>query len=125
FAAHAAELTALFGTPTPFGRITVAQSDSRSRYDAFTASFKKRYANKFQLNAHYTLSKSQAWFGATAGFGLAPQNAVGKFYPTHLARTAEDERHRFVLSGIFDLPWDFQVAPIFQMASARPYSILP
>ena len=30
-----------------------------------------------------------------------------------------------MLSGIFDLPWGFQVAPIFQLASARPYSILP
>src|SRR6185295_8623666 len=52
FAAHAGELIAAFGTATPFGRITVAQSDGRSRYDAFTVSFKRRYANKYQLNAH-------------------------------------------------------------------------
>ncbi len=125
FAAHAAELTAAFGTAAPFGRITVAQSDSRSRYDAFTAAFKKRYSNKFQLNAHYTLAKSQAWFGATADFGLQPQNLFVKFDPINFGPTNEDERHRFVVSGIFDLPWEFQVAPIFQMASARPYSILP
>jgi outer membrane receptor protein involved in Fe transport len=125
FAAHAAELTAAFGTPTPFGRITVAQSDSRSRYDAFTAAYKKRYSNKFQLNAHYTLAKSQAWFGATADFGLQAQNMFAKFDPINFGPTLEDERHRFVISGIFDLPWGFQVAPIFQAASARPYSILP
>jgi outer membrane receptor protein involved in Fe transport len=125
FAAHAAELVAAFGTATPFARITVAQSDGRSRYDAFTVAFKKRYADKFQLNAHYTLAKSQAWFGATSDFGFLPQNQFVKFDPINFGPTAEDERHRFVLSGIFDLPWDFQVAPIFQMASARPYSILP
>ena len=125
FAAHAAELTAAFGTPTPFGRITVAQSDGRSRYDAFTASFKKRYANKYQLNAHYTLSKAQAWFGAIGDFGLQPQNLFNKWDPINFGPTAEDERHRFVLSGIFDLPMGFQVAPIFQLASARPYSIFP
>jgi hypothetical protein len=125
FAAHAAELTAKFGTATPFGRITVAQSDSRSRYDAFTVAFKKRYADKFQLNAHYTLAKSQAWFGATADFGLQPQNLFAKFDPINFGPTGEDERHRFVVSGIFDLPWNFQIAPIFQMASARPYSIFP
>ena len=125
FAAHAAELTAAFGTPSPFGRITVAQSDSRSRYDAFTVAYKKRYSNKFQLNAHYTLAKSQAWFGATADFGLQPQNMFAKFDPINFGPTNEDERHRFVISGIFDLPWGFQVAPIFQAASARPYSILP
>jgi len=125
FAAHAAELEAAFGTPTPLARITVAQSDGRSRYDAFTAAFKKRYANKFQLNAHYTLAKAQAWFGATADFGLQPQNLFVKFDPINFGPTNEDERHRFVVSGIFDLPWDFQVAPILQMASARPYSIFP
>jgi hypothetical protein len=125
FAAHAAELTAAFGTPTPFGRITVAQSDSRSRYDAFTASFTRRYANKFQLNAHYTYSKSRAWFGATADFGLQPQNLFVKFDPINYGPTAEDEPQRFVLSGIFDLPWGLQVAPIFQMGSARPYSVFP
>ena len=125
FAAHAAELIQAFGTATPFARISVAQSDSRSRYDAFTVAFKKRYANKYQLNAHYTLAKSQAWFGATADFGLVPQNQFEKFDPINFGPTTEDERHRFVLSGIFDLPWDFQVAPIFQVASARPYSIFP
>ena len=125
FAAHSAELIAAFGVANPFARITVAQSDGRSRYDAFTASFKKRYADKYQLNMHYTLSKSQAWFGATQDFGLQPQNLFDKWDPINFGPTGEDERHRFVLSGIFDLPWDFQLAPIFQIASARPYSIFP
>jgi outer membrane receptor protein involved in Fe transport len=126
FAAHAAELIAAFGTATPFGRISVAQSDGRSRYDAFTASFKKRYSNKFQLNAHYTLSKAQAWFGAISDFGYGPMSQFNKWDPTeNFGYTNEDERHRFVLSGIFDLPHGFQIAPIFQLASARPYSVFP
>jgi outer membrane receptor protein involved in Fe transport len=126
FAAHAAELTAAFGTPTPFARITVAQSDSRSRYDAFTVSFKRRYANKFQLNAHYTLSKSVAWFGQSSDFGNVAQNQFNKFDPAaDFGPTDADERHRFVLSGVFDLPWGFQVAPVFQLGSARPWSVFP
>ena len=125
FAAHAAELTAAFGTASPFGRISLAQSDGRSRYDAFTVSFKKRYSDKYQLNAHYTLAKSQAWFGSSADFSTVAQNAFVKFDPINFGPTNEDERHRFVVSGIFDLPWGFQLAPIFQMASARPYSIFP
>ena len=126
FAAHAAELTAAFGTATPLGRVTVAQSDGRSRYDAFTVSFRKRYANKYQLNAHYTLSKSQAWFGLAADFGNQAQNVFNKWDPTeNFGPSDADERHRFVISGIFDLPAGFQLAPIFQLASARPYSVLP
>jgi hypothetical protein len=125
FLAHAAELTAAFGTSRPFDRITVAQSDGRSRYDAFTVSVRKRYANKYQLNAHYTLSKSRAWFGLASDFGNQAQNVFDKWNPINFGPTDADERHRFVISGIFDLPAGFQVAPIFQIASARPYSILP
>lgn len=126
FAAHAAELIAEFGVPNPFGRITVAQSDGRSRYDAFTVSFKRRYANKFQLNAHYTLAKAVAWYGLASDFGNQPQNVFNGFNPAEdFGPTDADERHRFVLSGVFDLPWGFQVAPVFQIASARPYSIFP
>ena len=126
FAAHAAELIAAFGTASPFARITVAQSDGRSRYDAFTVSFKKRYADKYQLNAHYTLSKGQAWFGQTGDFGNVAQNQFVKFDPAQdFGPTDADERHRFVISGVFDLPWGFQLAPIFQMASARHWSVFP
>jgi hypothetical protein len=126
FAAHAAELIAAFGTAAPFGRITVAQSDGRSRYDAFTVAFKRRYANKYQLNAHYTLSKGVAWFGQTGDFGNVAQNQFFKFDPlADFGPTDADERHRFVISGIFDLPYGFQVAPIFQAASPRSWSVFP
>jgi Carboxypeptidase regulatory-like domain/TonB dependent receptor len=126
FAAHAAELIAAFGTATPFARITAAQSVGRSRYDAFTVSFRRRYANKFQLNAHYTYSKARAWFGLAGDFGNQPQNVFNEWDPTeNFGPTDADERHRFVFSGIFDLKWGFQLAPIFQAASPRPYSVFP
>ena len=126
FAAHAAELTAAFGTASPFARITAAQSVGRSRYDAFTVSFNKRYANKYQLHAHYTLSKALAWFGQASDFGNQPQNVFNQWDPTeNFGPTDADERHRFVLSGVFDLKWGFQLAPILQLASPRAYSIFP
>jgi hypothetical protein len=78
------------------------------------------------LNAHYTLSKSQAWFGQTGDFGNVAQNQFFKFDPAaDFGPTDADERHRFVISGIFDLPAGFQVAPIFQMSSPRRWSVFP
>jgi hypothetical protein len=126
FAAHAAELLAAFGTATPFASIRVAQSDGRSRYDAFTVSFRRRYSNHFLLNAHYTLARSKAWFGIISDFGLQPQNPFDKFdAASEFGYPSEDERHRFVVSGVIDLPWSFQLSPIVQVASARPYSVSP
>jgi len=126
FAAHAAELTAAFGTPTPFASIRVAQSDGRSRYDAFTVSYTKRYSHNFLLNAHYTLARSLAWFGIISDFGLQPQNPFDKFNAAaDFGHPNEDERHRFVVSGVFNLPKGFELSPILQLSSARPYSILP
>jgi hypothetical protein len=126
FAAHAAELLAAFGTSSPFARITAAQSVGRSRYDAFTVAFRRRYANRFQINAHYTLSWARAWYGQAGDFGNQPQNIFDPWNPTeNFGPTDADERHRFVFSGIFDLKWGLQVAPIFQAASPRAYSIFP
>jgi carboxypeptidase family protein/TonB-dependent receptor-like protein len=126
FAAHAAEITAKFGQAVPFSRIRVAQSDGRSRYDALTVAFRKRYANKFQFNAHYTLAKSQGWFGGSQSFQLTAQNQFKKFDPlADFGPTGEDERHRFVVSGVFDLKWGFQISPVVQLASARPFSVIP
>jgi carboxypeptidase family protein/TonB-dependent receptor-like protein len=125
FAANSAAIIAEFGQAAPFTRIRVAQSDGRSRYDAFTIAFRRRYANKFLLNAHYTLAKSQAWFGGSQSFQLTAQNQFNKFDPlADFGPTGEDERHRFVVSGVFDLPWGFQVSPILQLASARPFSVI-
>ena len=104
----------------------MAQSDGRSRYDAFTVSFRRRYSNHFLLNAHYTLSRSKAWFGIISDFGLQPQNPFNKFdAASDFGYPSEDERHRFVVSGVIDLPWGFQLSPIVQLSSARPYSISP
>lgn len=126
FAAHRDEIIAAFGQATPFGRIRYSQSDGRSRYDAFTASFTKRYSNKYQINAHYTLSRSLAYYGQSGDFGNSPQNPFRQFDPrADFGFTDSDERHRFVMSGVFDLPYGFQLAPIIQFSSPRRYSIFP
>jgi hypothetical protein len=38
--------------------------------------------------------------------------------------TLYDERHRVVVMGVFELPYGFQLSPVFQAASARPYNLL-
>jgi hypothetical protein len=53
------------------------------------------------------------------GVAVTPEN---QFKPEEFGPTRIDERHRIVASGVFELPWGFQLAPILQFATARPYS---
>jgi len=35
-----------------------------------------------------------------------------------------DERHRFVFTGVFEVPYGIQLSPVVQAASARPYNLI-
>src|SRR5207247_11049039 len=49
-----------------------------------------------------------------------PEN---EFNPEEFGPTRIDERHRIVASGLFELGHGFQLSPIIQFATARPYSV--
>jgi hypothetical protein len=108
------------GVPV-LGRIDDEQSIGRSRYDGLNVAYKRRLSNHFSINTSYVLSKGVAYKGNAAAFRNRPTNPRDPFNPLDFGPVPNDERHRFVLSGVFELPWRFQVAPIFQAASARPY----
>ena len=105
-------------------QINMIGTTNRSLFDSWTTTFKYR-TRKMLLNASYVLASSRAWGGqpvaSYSGNGIAtiPENQFKQeeFGPTRL-----DERHRVVISGVFNLPLGFQFAPILQLASARPYS---
>jgi hypothetical protein len=60
-----------------------------------------RYAHHFTFNAHYRLSKAQAWYTQAGVFGNAPQNQLRVLDPVAgFGPTNEDERHRLVTSGV-------------------------
>jgi Carboxypeptidase regulatory-like domain/TonB dependent receptor len=104
------------------------ESIGRSRYDGLNIQLRKRFSNRFTFQTSYVLSRSIAYTGATntsaaAGFGGLAQDQNNILDPSELGPTSNDERHRFVFSGIFDLPLGLQISPIVQLASARPYTL--
>lgn len=105
-------------------QINMIGTTNRSLFDGWTTTFKYR-TRKVLLNASYVLASSRAWGGqpvaSYSGNGIAT-TIENQFKPEEFGPTRLDERHRFVMSGVFNLPWGFQVAPIFQLASSRPYS---
>lgn len=105
-------------------QINMIGTTNRSLFDSWTTQLKYRRRG-ILFNASYVLSSSRSWGGQPTasysgnGIAVTPENQFKEeeFGPTRL-----DERHRIVLSGVFSLPYGFQLSPILQFASARPYT---
>jgi hypothetical protein len=104
------------------GRIDVESSVGRARYDGLNLSYRRRLSNRFSVNTSYVLSRAVAYNGAAAAFRNRATIVDNIFAEFDFGPTPNDERHRFVVSGLVDLPLGLQVAPIMQVASARPYN---
>jgi hypothetical protein len=106
-------------------QINMIGSTNSSKFDSWTTTLTGR-RERVQFSISYVLANSRAWGGqpvaSYSGNGIAidPDN---QFKDEEWGPTRIDERHRFVLSGVFDLPFRFQAAPVLQWASPRPFSL--
>jgi hypothetical protein len=105
------------------------QSINRSRYDGMNISYRQRMTKHVSVNANYTLSRAMGWSvesggpDATSSFRNYPHDPLNIWDPRDFGPTDNDERHHISLSGIIQLPFGFQVAPIISYGSARPYDL--
>jgi hypothetical protein len=108
------------------GQINMFGTTNRSLFDSWTTELRGRWGTRVNFRLAYVLASSRSWGGqptaSYSGNGIAidPEN---QFKEEEFGPTRIDERHRFVASGVFDMPWGFQLAPIMQLASSRPYSL--
>lgn len=116
------------GEPTGrLSEIRLLGTNNRSVFDSVNLQLKRRFTRKFTFQTSYVVSWARAWGGRpTSSYGgtslaIAPEN---QFRENEFSYSNHDERHRFVASGYVQLPWGFEVAPIFQAASARPFDFL-
>jgi outer membrane receptor protein involved in Fe transport len=124
-------LAAAFGAAgvPKLGRTMDEESINRSRYDGLNFSYRQRMTRRFSLNANYSLSRAMGWAvqsggqDASSGFRNYPHDPLNIWDPRDFGPTPNDERHHVTISGIVDLPWGFQIAPILQYGSARPYDL--
>lgn len=77
------------------------------------------------VSLSYVLANWRAWGGQPTasysgnGIAISPDE---QFRDSEWGPGRLDERHRIVASGVVDLPFGFQVSPIVQFATARPYT---
>ena len=99
------------------------ESSVRTNYDGFVVSFERRFANGYQFRASYTLSRTNNYANDDQipfSNGPIDSNDLRREY----GPTPNDQRHRFSFSGVFTLPGDVRLSPIFTIASSVPLDIL-
>jgi hypothetical protein len=83
-----------------FDAISQLEDSATSTYNGLTLALNKRMSNEIELLASYTLSKTR---DDASDFDEQPQNPFDMRSERALSR--QDVRHRFVLNGLFDLPF--------------------
>lgn len=112
------------GTTTPqFASVRNEESIGRSHYDGINFSFRQRMTHHFSINANYTLAWANSYDGGGGSFRDYPSLALDPFAKYNYGPSPNDERHHITFSGIWDLPKGFQLSPILQFGSARPYPL--
>jgi len=105
-------------------------------YKGGTLSISKRFSDNYQFLVSYTLSEAEdnstdfqsAFIPQNNGTGrdAADPTGVPTGFDPSLERgpATHDQRHRLVVSGLYQLPWDVQVSTIVTAASGRPFTPL-
>ncbi len=111
------------------------ESTASSFYHGLILQLQKRFSRRFALNAHYTFSKT---IDDMTDFNDEYQPNDQLNARAERALSAFHQKHRAVVSGIFESPLksgggnglagrlfgDFNLAPILQASSGRPFNIL-
>lgn len=101
-----------------------------------TLALNRRLANRFQYLLSYTLSKAEDTSTDFQSNFIVQDNGAGRDMndPTGLpigfdpeserGPATHDQRHRFVLSGLYQAPFGINLSTILTAASGRPYTAL-
>jgi len=115
----------------PFADVNTQVSTGTSTYHAFTSVLKKRAGKHLEFQASYTFSHA---IDDATDFISAPQNSFD--LAADRANSDFDQRHRFVLSGVYNsgrhsgdgllnhLAGGWIIAPLIEFSSGRPFNLL-
>lgn len=115
------------GSPRPFptlGNIYETESSARSDFQMLFFSLNSRLNTRVSLNASYFLSLSKGDSNGEGRFGGGSFPAYSYDLSGEYAKTAQDQRHRFVMVGSFTLPWRFNLNPFVIISSGTPFNIV-
>jgi hypothetical protein len=122
-----------FNGCVPFGDMDANYSNGSSIYHGFTANLRKRFTRHYEFLASYTWSHAID-DSTDLQSPLTPQDS---YFPADDRSTSLfDQRHRLVVSGVYQTGniggsgfagkffSDWTIAPLFEVASGRPFNII-
>ena len=124
------------GVPGSSASVLQYTSFGETWYRGVTFAATRRFTDRHQLMMSYTLSKADdngtdfqsEFIAQDSGRGRDPGNPDGLpvgFDPdSEKGPSVQDQRHRFVASGIYMLPREVELSAIVAMGSGRPYNVL-
>jgi hypothetical protein len=107
-----------------------------SWYKGLTVALSKRLSHNHEFLLSYTLSKAEDtstdfqanFIPQNNGYGRNPLDSFGlplEFDPdSERGPATHDQRHRLVVSGVYQMPWELQLSGILTAASGRPFTPL-
>lgn len=115
-----------YSNPRPdprVGRLSINESSAHSDYNALTLSLRRRFADRFQMEANYTFARNRDDDSNERNF-----DRETTLYFFDLKREAgyskQDVRHNFNLSGLVNLGYGFTLSGILLTRSGFPYTAL-
>jgi len=122
------------GPINPYADVNAQLSDANTSYNAMNLELKRRFSNNFSFFASYTWSHTIDDSSDLQTL-LKPQDNTN--FAAERGDSLFDQRHRFVVSGVFTSPdrwkdgdwwqkvmWGFTFSPIVEYSSGRPFNIL-
>jgi hypothetical protein len=106
--------------------LNLFKSDNRSSYNALMIVAQGNVNRRFNLIAHYTLSRAKTWgclLGELFDYVNGVCDPLNAFGPGDYGPSGEDVTHRFVLAGTLHLPGGVEVTTLTQAESARPITL--
>jgi hypothetical protein len=116
--------TVVANRPFPqYARLGMERMDLRTNYHALVAALTKRYSERWQASATYTLGaywdetfQPMSGFGQIVPFRVAPD--LGGEYTLATA----DQRHRAVVNGIWEVGRGFQLSGLYFFGSGQRFA---
>ncbi|HYL77662.1 MAG TPA: TonB-dependent receptor [Bryobacteraceae bacterium] len=122
YAQHNAACTASNTNPPPYSTILSDVNDGYANYNALDVNLSRSFSSRFSMLASYTWSHALDNVDPDVP-GQNPNDALNTGRIEY-GNAIFDQRHRFVLSGVYVLPWKINFGGVMTLASGLPFNFV-